>query len=189
MMLSIFCKVAIGCLVSLSLASALGCSVQEGSFRVTQRKTAYLRDRKGVIDVLYGVNSNRSEENLRLLTIIVCDPSQSFDDAVRVGEDGRTVSSINLSLNNNGATSFHYGAGWNRVSDVVVINSNSYDREKGSIFLITALSATEIKVYQIEDHEADLSESSLDSILDVIANRISHEKSIPDNIRDFFTNL
>jgi hypothetical protein len=101
------------CLLHLALVMTQlsGCTRQMGKYQVSKRESFALKDKSGVVDVLYGSPKagSKGDERLPLLTVIACVPGRAFDKVMHTGGDGITVSALNVDLGTKGPPDFGYG--------------------------------------------------------------------------------
>lgn len=76
----------------------------------------------------------RTEEVL--LGYVLLHKSQTFSEVDLRTQDGPVVSVTNLYLHSPGVSSFGFGSGWNRSTEVVVIDSTEFNRKSGCFFFV-----------------------------------------------------
>jgi hypothetical protein len=183
-------KSAGGALMALILAAIFvhtGCDEnQSGHWIVTRRESKQLGDGIcGRIDCLFGTTqgAKQNEVSKSLVTIICFSPEREFSSMKEQSGDGRSVSIINLQLHKENDASFGFGSAWNRISDVVVIDSKTYSRADGNLFLVLENDNRKTEQYQIE---IGMSESDMRKVVHMAAASIeSHNNgSVPKKTRE-----
>lgn len=114
-----------------------GCDEQVGRFTVSQRTSQQLGG-GGRIDFFWGkaIGGSAASDGELLLVFVSYAEERHFTEILENSGDGRVVSTLNLTFNSTDKPSFHFGSIWNRENDRVGIDSQSYHRANGSVFLV-----------------------------------------------------
>jgi hypothetical protein len=112
-----------------------GCNQQRGNFIVTSRKSSDWRNAGGGCEMLFGYSDKDRKNTVLLLAYVMIDQNADSKKRNFNGDDGIFVSATNISYNGDGPT-FHVGSGWNRNSNVVVVDDKEFDRMRGNVFVI-----------------------------------------------------
>lgn len=166
----------------LVLIGTFGCEGgQTGKWVVVHREARRIGDvPRGDVTCLFGTTSPPKANQIgkSLLLVICYSPFREFSSVTQQSGDGRTVSTLNQEFHQEGKSSFGFGSGWNRESDVFVIDSKVYSRSVGNVFVILEDETKNILRYQIK---AQLSESTFDRTLELAIEEIEKNSEININ--------
>jgi len=127
--------------------------LQRGDHIVVRRETREINGRAGRVDVLLGRSKKDANPNetRTLLAFIMFDPNRSYDKCDFSGGDGPDVSATNIYLHAKGASTFGYGAIWNRTSDLMAIQDREFSRKNGNVFLILQTDSYPYDIIQLPE--------------------------------------
>ena len=163
----------------LVLLGTFGCETgQAGKWIVLHREARRIGDvPRCDVTCLFGTSSPPKADKVgkSLLLVICYSPFREFSNVTQQSGDGRTVSTLNQEFYQEGKSSFGFGSGWNRESDVFVVDNKVYSRSRGNVFVIIEDAARNILRFQIK---AQLSESTFDRTLELAIEAIEKDSAL-----------